>query len=397
VRALQRILAALLGLLSAFALVLGLAFSQEKVSPKSRVGRPEELGRGYVFQRDPETGELRRVPVKTAAAPGAPAEAPPEPATIRTQVNLIEIACNVLAPDGSNLRGLTARDFRIYEDGAEQTIAHFDASSDPAGIVLILDASPSIFRELAQMKSAARSLAARLSPADEIAVVSFSAQAHLLLPFSRDRALLEKALDSQALARVENSSKSNIYQAVYLAATELFSNRTGRKAIVLLTDGQDSGLGLTWQPWSAFPKSGAQADRLTFDDVARALAARGIELYAVSTETRPRAMTDGWLAAHSGAMLVTDRARSLGMPPYTVYLAELVRRVGGRLYFLREIGTLIEVYRRIAETLSSQYNLGFYSSAPLPRPGWHALRIELPGHPEAHVLHRSSYYLPAGR
>ena len=84
------------------------------------------------------------------------------------------------------------------------------------------------------------------------------------------------------------------------------------------------------------PRPGA-ASPLAFDDVARELAAEGIELYVISTENRPRAMTDAWLADHQREPLITPEARELGMPQYTLYLAEMVRQVGGRLYFLREL------------------------------------------------------------
>ena len=83
------------------------------------------------------------------------------------------------------------------------------------------------------MRGAARALSENLSPADEISVVSFSSAAHLLLPFSRNRALLDRAIDSRYLAQVENSSESKIYQSVFFTARELFQGRTGRKAIVL--------------------------------------------------------------------------------------------------------------------------------------------------------------------
>jgi VWFA-related protein len=263
----------------------------------------------------------------------------------------------------------------------------------------VLDASPSIFHELAEMRGAARSLAANLSPADEIAVVSFSAEAHVLLPFSTDRALLDRAIESKNLARVENSSESNIYQSAFLTARELFRGRTGRKAIVLLTDGQDSGLGLTWDASSAEPRSGVAVPRLAFDDVARELGADGIALFIVSTENRPRAMTPAWLEAHQGQMLVNKNAQREGIPLYTLYLAELARRVGGQLYFLREIGNLNEIYRRIALTISAQYTLGYYPSAGTARPGWRSLRVDLAGDakvpPGSKLTHRGSYYVSA--
>ena len=189
------------------------------------------------LERDPASGELR-------ARTKDSSPAPPDGA-IRSRVTLVQVPCTIAAPDGTQVRGLNQKDFHLFEDGAAQEIASFDASSTPASIALVIDASPSIFHELAEMRGAARALAENLSPSDEISVVSFSSEAHLLLPFSRNRALLDRAIESQYLAKVENSSESRIYESVFLAARELFSGRTGRKAIVLLTDGQDSGLGLT--------------------------------------------------------------------------------------------------------------------------------------------------------
>jgi VWFA-related protein len=314
-------------------------------------------------------------------------------------VTLVQVACTVTAPDGTQVRGLAQDHFHVFEDGVAQEVASFDASVTPASIALVLDASPSIFHELAEMRGAARSLAANLSPADEIAVVSFSAEAHLLLPFSTDRALLDRAIESKNLARVENSSESNIYQSAFLTARELFRGRTGRKAIVLLTDGQDSGLGLTWDASSAEPRTGVAAPRLAFDDVARELGADGIALFIVSTENRPRAMTPAWLETHQGEMLVNKNAQREGIPHYTLYLAELTRRVGGQLYFLREIGNLSEIYRRIALTIGAQYTLGYYPSAGTARPGWRALRVDLAGDAKvplgSKLTHRGSYYVSA--
>ncbi len=376
-----------------------MAFAQQKAQKRPRLLKPQRLDRGVVFQRDPVTGELRTYRAKPAVpgtAPGASSAGSP-PAMIRARVGLVEVNCQVFAADGAPLRGLARQDFRLFEDGVEQAIAHFDASTEPASVALLMDASPSVFRELSEMKAAAQTLADRLAPRDEVAVVSFAGSTHLLLPFTRDRTLLERALTSASLAQVENSKESNIYQAIYLATRELFRDpaRRGRKAIILLTDGQDSGLGLGWDPASARPRPGAQANRLTFEDVARELAAAGVEVYAISTQPRPNAMTDAWLESHRSEMLVSRAARELGMPHYTVYLAELVRRAGGRLHFLHEMGTLSAVYRRIAETLGAEYTLGYYPKTGLAKPGWRVLRVELVHPLDARLTHRAAYYVPA--
>jgi VWFA-related protein len=374
------------------------AAAREPPNSKSqKLPRPQPLGRGISLERDAESGELRAI---TRNSPPATAGG-----AIRSQVTLVEVPCTVTAPDGTEVRGLDRSDFHLFEDGVAQEIISFDAAATPASIALIIDASPSIYRELAEMRGAARALAGNLSPSDEIAVVSFSSEAHLLLPFSRNRALLDRALESQYLAQVENSSESRIYESVFLAARELFLGHTGRKAIVLLTDGQDSGLGLTWDPASAHPNTGAAASRLAFDDVARELGADGIAVFIVSTENRPRGMTPEWLNAHRDEMLVTSEARKEGMPHYTLYLAELARRAGGQLYFLRESGNLSEIYRRIALAISAQYTLGYYPSAGAPVPGspaaagWHTLRVELSAGakapPGSKLTYRGSYYVSA--
>ena len=361
-------------------------------SQKARLPKPRVLGKAVPLVRDPATGELHS---GTLNDTGETSRAIP---TIRARVALVSVNCSVALPDGTRVRGLGQNDFRVFEDGVEQTIASFDAATSPASIAVVLDASPSIYREFGEMREAAQSLSRSLAPEDEVAVVAFAGETHLLLPFSRNRQLLAAAFASTDLARVADSSQSFIYQAVYLSAQELFRGRAGRKAIVLLTDGQDSGLGLTWDTRTMQPRQGATSP-LAFEDVGRKLAAEGIELHVISTENRPHAMTDAWLAAHRSELLVTPQAREAGMPQYTLYLAEMVRQVGGGFYFLRELGSLADVYHRIALALGAEYTLGYYPAAGVDKTGWRTLRVELRPStavpPQSEVSHRAAYYVPA--
>ncbi|MFZ0923675.1 MAG: hypothetical protein WA020_11490, partial [Candidatus Acidiferrales bacterium] len=164
------------------------------------------------------------------------------------------------------------------------------------------------------------------------------------------------------------------------------------KAIVLLTDGQDSGLGLNLDGEGVVPRPGER--RATFQDVVQALSAHGIEVYAISTQNRPRIMTPNWLAAHQADSLITPEALNLGIPAYTDFLAELVRRVGGQLYFLKEAGTVAGAYRSVVQNLNAQYTLGYYPKAGR-KPGWHSLRVEVAGHGAVRVVNRLAYYQAA--
>ncbi|MGH9705044.1 MAG: VWA domain-containing protein, partial [Candidatus Acidiferrales bacterium] len=216
----------------------GAAPAQKKKPPK-----PQQLDSNIQLKRDAGTGELHFARGKNGAA-SSPADAS-QPGAIRVGVNLVQVGVNVVAADGNSVRGLAQKDFRLYEDGLEQKISYFDASTEPAHVALILDSSPSVLPDSGGIKQAARDLADQLSAQDEIAIAEFSAHTYLLAPFTRDRGALEHAIVSVDVRSLFGDvGGSNIYEALYLAAREVFPDTTGRKAIVLLTDGQDSGLGL---------------------------------------------------------------------------------------------------------------------------------------------------------
>ncbi|HEV2298050.1 MAG TPA: VWA domain-containing protein [Candidatus Acidoferrales bacterium] len=360
---------------------------------KDKLPRAVQMDAGVSVERSPKTGEL--ILRSEDANDGASRISPSSSVAIRVRANLVEVNCNVFASDGTAVRGLTQENFRIYEDGVKKDVTHFDASSQGASIALVLDASPSVLPDSAAMKAAAQELIAGLSPADEVAVVDFSEHTFLLLPFSRNRGLLEKAVAGVDVRKLLGDlGGSNIYRSVFLAARELFRDRTGRKAIILLTDGQDNGLGLNLEGRGVRPQPGDPPAKMTFEDVVRALASQAIEVYAISTENRPRVMTPEWLVAHERQSLNTPAALALKIPAYTVFLAELVRVAGGQLYFLNETGSIAGAYRQIVRNLSAQYTLGYYP-APDEPPGWHSLRVIVEGPGTVRVSHRLAYYAPA--
>jgi len=88
------------------------------------------------------------------------------------------------------------------------------------------------------------------------------------------------------------------------------------------------------------------------------LAAADIQIFAVSTENRPKIMTPEWLASHQDSTLLVSNVPKSGVPAYTLYLAELGRRSGGQLYFLRDSTTLADIFRRIAQRIGAEYTLG---------------------------------------
>ena len=369
--------------------------AQKPSAQRKKLPKPRQLDAGVSWQRDPATGELNAA--SAAGDASSPAAHSPAPA-IRVTSQIVPVTCGVFHADGTAITDLKRSDFRIYEDGVEQKVAYFAVGTEPASVALVIDASPSVLRDSNEMKRAALALVDGLASADQVAVVDFSAHTYLQADFSSDRELIRRGVDRVDVRQLLGDvGGSNIYQAVYLTAAKVFlGGREGRKAIVLLTDGQDSGLGLTLDPATSRPRPGQPNNRLTFEDLARALAAADIQIFAVSTENRPKIMTADWLASHQDSSLLLSDAGKSGVPAYTLYLAELVRRSGGQLYFLRDSATLADIFRRIAQRIGAEYTLGYYpEESSSVHAGWHRLRVEVAGHPGATIVHRAAYYAPA--
>jgi Ca-activated chloride channel family protein len=377
-----------------FILLIPAAHGQQK----GKLPRVRRLDEDVSLRRDATTGELTSVHAG-ANASGKDDAAGAHSISVVTQI--VPVMCSVIGADGVAVAGLQRGDFRVFDDGIPQPVTYFDASATPASVALILDASPSVLRDTEEIKNASRALVDALSSSDQTAIVDFSAHTYLQLPFSNDWELIRHAVSRvDARALLADTGGSNIYEAVFLTARELFAGRSGRKAIVLLTDGQDSQLGLTLDPATAAPRAGWPPDRLTFEDVQRTLATEDVQVFAVSTESRPQIMTRDWVTAHSAQTLLTSSLRDSGIPAYTLYLAELARRSGGQLYFLREAETLADTFRQIALKIRAEYTLGFSpaeNANSTPHTGWHRLRVEVIGHGDPSVVYRASYYVSAAR
>src|SRR6266568_2151053 len=89
-------------------------------------------------------------------------------------VNLIKVPLSVFDEDGNMVQSLRREDFRLYENGVPQQIRSFGLDRNPVSVVLVVDTSGTVEKELKKIKEAAESLAFALSPEDRISIVSFS-------------------------------------------------------------------------------------------------------------------------------------------------------------------------------------------------------------------------------
>ena len=198
-------------------------------------------------------------PAEPATAPGTPGT-PQSPAsagipTLRVSVNLVNLFFVVHDKSGKLVPNLTRSDCSVFEDEKPQQLKSFTAQSDlPLSIGILLDTSLSQERVLPDEQKAASAFLRRiLRPTDEAFLISFDVTVDLLADWTSNPDDLKRALDAAQI----NSSSGNyangtlpsitkpkgtlLYDAVYLASNDKLRQESGRKAMVLLTDGQDEG------------------------------------------------------------------------------------------------------------------------------------------------------------
>jgi len=184
----------------------------------------------------------------------APAVAQDEP-VIKVEVNLVNILASVRNKNGALVGNLEKSDFRIFEDGKEQQIKNFVRETDlPLTIGLLVDTSESQERLIEIERRAADQFFSKvLRSKDEAFLIQFGAEAELLQDSTNSPRLLREALSQLRLSvpvgglqpgpvpTMQNQAGTILYDAVYLAANERLKGEVGRKAIVVITDGVDTG------------------------------------------------------------------------------------------------------------------------------------------------------------
>ena len=181
---------------------------------------------------------------------------------IRVNVELVNIFFTVKTKKGQLVPNLQQQDFRVFEDGKQETIQRFSRETDlPLTLGLLIDISGSQERLVdVERQAAAQFFSSVIRPKDEAFVISFGKDTELLQDFTSSPRRLTASLQdlrgdggppmfgSGPIPNVNTGPIGNtnpkgtlLFDAVYLAATEKLKSEVGRKALILITDGEDQG------------------------------------------------------------------------------------------------------------------------------------------------------------
>jgi VWFA-related protein len=358
--------------------------------PPMPSGKPPVLGgANYPNNRKPEA--------QPDAAPTPPEEVDAGD-IIRIDSTLVTIPVSVMDRDGRYVPNLRKEDFRIWEDDVEQDVAFFASVDKPFSVVLMLDVSPSTQFRLEDIQEAATAFVNQLRPDDKVMVVSFSAEVKVLSDFTTDRGKLERAI-----YRAHTDSGTSIYDAVDSVINNYLNRTSGRKAIVLFTDGVDTTSGNA--SYESTITDAQELDALIYPVQYNTAYDMGQVVQMPTVPDVLGQIIGGIFGGGNGGGGGTMRRGGGGRRPrgtsrgdYEVgsrYLEELANSTGGREYRADSVQNMSYAFANVAEELRRQYSIGYYPKR-LPQAGQRRMIKVRAKQPNLAVRSRESYIFNPG-
>jgi Ca-activated chloride channel family protein len=349
------------------------------VTPQPPAKRPVLGGANYPNNRQPEPPQ--------AQAPAAPEEVDAGD-IIRVDTTLVTVPVSVMDRDGRYIPNLKKEEFRIWEDGVEQDVAFFQSVDKPFSVVLMLDTSPSTQFRLEDIQDAAITFVNQLRSDDLVMVVSFNDDIRVLADFTNDRSKLQRAIN-----RAETDDGTRLYDAVDMVINQKLSRISGRKAIVLFTDGVDTTS--RHADYQSNVMDAEELDALIYPVQYDTSTDMNVGNYPVQPPIDVfgqilGGIFGGGTVVRRGGM---RRGRGTSRDDYNVasqYLLELANCTGGREYRADTLQNMSSAFANVAEELRRQYTIGYYPKRT-PQVGQRRLIKVRSRQPNLAVRARESY------
>ncbi len=271
---------------------------------------------------------------------------------IKAGTNLVTLNVTVTDQYGRYVTGLSKQHFEIYDDKVPQKIEFFSSDDAPVSMGIIFDVSGSMKGRIDRSHAALKRFFDVGHDRDEYFLVSFNTGARLVQDFTGDAGKI-----ANSLLVMEPKGQTALYDAAYIGVEKVRRGRHSRKAILLISDGQDNN------------------SRYSFKELKQLVKESDVQIYAI-----------GITNVFSGRDLDIDGQ---------VILEEITRLTGGRAFFPNNDAELSEVISRIGLELRHQYSIGYEPTGVAADGKWHKLKVRLnapKGMPSLTVRTREGYY-----
>ena len=275
---------------------------------------------------------------------------------IHVNSDLVIIPVTVTDHKGTIVGGLQKEHFALYDDKVEQAITHFASEDAPVSISLVLDTSDSMHPKLKKAREAAAALLNNANPEDEFSLVEFNQVARLAVSFTTNG---EEIRNRMAL--VQTGGATALLDAVTVALNEMKNARHTRKAIIIISDGEDN------------------ASRCTVHQLTDAVREADVQVYAI-----------GIIDWSSNSQFQPSQG-----PSGSALLDEITKQTGGRLFQVSGLKQLPEIASKISALLRHQYMLAYVPNGQQKNRKYHRVQVKITrplGFPRLHAYWRRGYY-----
>ena len=293
--------------------------------------------------------------VGLAVATAALAAQQEKPTLFRANVDVVSLNVTVVDSQSRYLTDLTEDDFTVFEDGTQQQLQYFNRTNLPIALSLLIDTSASMENRMKFAQDAAIGFARKLREHDVAQVVDFDSRVEVLQDFTNNVEELERAIRSTSAG-----GATALHNALYISLKELAkikphsSDQVRRRAIIVLSDGEDT------------------SSLVTYEEVLDLAKRSETAVYTIALQSR-------------------DASQNKGFREAEFILRQFAQETGGRSFFPSRPEDLKDVYGQIADELSSQYSLGYASTNTRRDGGWRRIVVQV-ARPQATVRTKRGYY-----
>lgn len=271
---------------------------------------------------------------------------------LSVDVDLVLLNATVTDSRNRHVTGLTKESFQVWEDKIEQEIQYFSSENVPLSVGIIFDTSGSMQNKLTDARTAANTFLRIGEKEDEYFLVEFSDSPHLVTDLTTDITKLQNRL---LLTRAKGTT--SLYDAMYLGLERVGHGSNARKALLLITDGEDNH------------------SHYSFSDVKEFAKEHDVQIYAIG------------IVDDESTQGTSYRGRAL--------LQDLANLTGGRAFFPDSIHELEGICAAIGVDLKNQYVLGYLPSNRLADGKWRKIKVKInrtKGKPSLSVRAKTGYY-----
>jgi len=285
---------------------------------------------------------------------------------IKVETSLVSLNVSIFNSKLKTFIGeLTKDDFRVVEDGKEQTVTYFASTDVPFDLVLLVDLSGSTAEKRDLIKQSTLRFIEAARPSDRLAIVTFSDTTHVVSPLTIDRAQLVASV-----ANMNGVGGSHVWDAVKFTLEEVIGPKTleRRRAVVLMSDGVDGSLSRYGPP---------RGSRTPFADLLEQVRQTDTLIVPIYLDTQES-------MGGSFADVEYENARRM--------LNLLAQESGGSYYKARKIADLNGVYEQVINDLGKVYSIGYKPTNPARDGSWRFVQISIVNRPDLVARARPGYY-----